>query len=102
MFDCKFIETSACLHHHVGELFQGVVRQIRLRRRQPHRDGGSGPRDGGATHPGSRDGGPARSGPPPLSLAKKTRRFLGGLAARNNQHLALKARSKSCHDLSVL
>ena len=41
-------------------------------------------------------------GPPPISLAKKARRFLGGLAARNNQHLALKARSKSCHDLSVL
>ncbi|CAL8336101.1 unnamed protein product [Lota lota] len=84
MFDCKFIETSACLHHHVGELFQGVVRQIRLRRRGP------------------RDRGPVHSGPPSLSLAKKARRFLGGLAARNNQHLALKARSKSCHDLSVL
>ncbi|CAL8401351.1 unnamed protein product [Arctogadus glacialis] len=96
MFDCKFIETSACLHHHVGELFQGVVRQIRLRRQQPP------PRNGGPVGPGPRDGGPARSGPPPLSLAKKARRFLGGLAARNNQHLALKARSKSCHDLSVL
>nr|2GJS_A Chain A, GTP-binding protein RAD [Homo sapiens]2GJS_B Chain B, GTP-binding protein RAD [Homo sapiens] len=32
VFDCKFIETSAALHHNVQALFEGVVRQIRLRR----------------------------------------------------------------------
>ncbi|KAK7880016.1 hypothetical protein WMY93_033316 [Mugilogobius chulae] len=30
VFDCKFIETSASLQHNVSELFEGVVRQIRL------------------------------------------------------------------------
>ncbi|KAG7278245.1 hypothetical protein CRUP_012741, partial [Coryphaenoides rupestris] len=80
MFDCKFIETSACLQHRVDELFQGVVRQIRLRRREP------------------RGGGRGHLGHAPISLAKKARRFLDRIAARNNQHLALKARSKSCHD----
>uniref|UniRef100_K7FHB3 GTP-binding protein REM 2 n=1 Tax=Pelodiscus sinensis TaxID=13735 RepID=K7FHB3_PELSI len=32
VFDCKFIETSAALQHNVAELFEGVVRQLRLRR----------------------------------------------------------------------
>ncbi|KAM6148221.1 GTP-binding protein REM 1-like [Rhynchocyon petersi] len=33
VFDCKFIETSATLQHNVAELFEGVERQLRLRRR---------------------------------------------------------------------
>ncbi|KFO31500.1 GTP-binding protein REM 1 [Fukomys damarensis] len=33
VFDCKFIETSAALQHNVAELFEGVVRQLRLRRK---------------------------------------------------------------------
>ncbi|MEQ2203734.1 hypothetical protein XENOCAPTIV_002925 [Xenoophorus captivus] len=32
VFDCKFIETSASLHHNVHALFEGIVRQIRLRK----------------------------------------------------------------------
>ncbi|KFV67831.1 GTP-binding protein RAD, partial [Dryobates pubescens] len=32
VFDCKFIETSAALHHNVKDLFEGIVRQIRLRK----------------------------------------------------------------------
>uniref|UniRef100_A0A8C9K6J0 RRAD and GEM like GTPase 1 n=1 Tax=Panthera tigris altaica TaxID=74533 RepID=A0A8C9K6J0_PANTA len=56
VFDCKFIETSATLQHNVAELFEGVVRQLRLRRRDS---------------------------------ARSARR-------------ALKARSKSCHNLAVL
>ncbi|KAG8140978.1 hypothetical protein E2320_003593 [Naja naja] len=32
MMNCKHIETSAALHHNTEELFEGVVRQIRLRR----------------------------------------------------------------------
>ncbi|KAF7664746.1 hypothetical protein LDENG_00167540 [Lucifuga dentata] len=32
VFDCKFIETSASLHHNVQDLFEGIVRQIRLRK----------------------------------------------------------------------
>ncbi|XP_078720285.1 GTP-binding protein GEM-like [Lampetra fluviatilis] len=34
VFDCKFIETSAALQHNVRELYHGVVRQLRLRRRR--------------------------------------------------------------------
>ncbi|NWX80818.1 GEM protein, partial [Alca torda] len=85
VFDCKFIETSAALQHNVAELFEGVVRQIRLRRR----------------------GKEARARPAPgqkrkESLTKRARRFLDRLVARNNSKVALKVRSKSCHDLSVL
>ncbi|KAM9372055.1 GTP-binding protein REM 1 [Phaethornis superciliosus] len=81
VFGCKFTETSAALQHNVAELFEGVVRQIRLRRggREPPR--------------------------PPLggqSLSRRARRFLDRLVARDSNKVALKARSKSCHDLSVL
>ncbi|XP_009891705.1 PREDICTED: GTP-binding protein REM 1 isoform X2 [Charadrius vociferus] len=85
VFDCKFIETSAALQHNVAELFEGVVRQIRLRR----------------------GGKEARMHPNPSqkrkeSLTKRARRFLDRLVARNTCKVALKVRSKSCHDLSVL
>ncbi|NXE12067.1 REM1 protein, partial [Lophotis ruficrista] len=85
VFDCKFIETSAALQHNVAELFEGVVRQIRLRR----------------------GGKEARARPAPgqrrkESLTKRARRFLDRLVARNSSKVALKVRSKSCHDLSVL
>ncbi|XP_004687372.1 PREDICTED: GTP-binding protein REM 1 [Condylura cristata] len=83
VFDCKFIETSATLQHNVAELFEGVVRQLRLRRR-----------DSAAREPpGSR----RRS-----SLGQRARRFLARLTARGAQRQALKARSKSCHNLAVL
>lgn len=85
VFDCKFIETSAALQHNVDELFEGVVRQIRLRQ------------GGKRSHPH----------PPPgqkhkESLASRARHFLDRLVARNSSKVALKVRSKSCHDLSVL
>ncbi|XP_074964617.1 GTP-binding protein REM 1 isoform X2 [Phalacrocorax aristotelis] len=85
VFDCKFIETSAALQHNVDELFEGVVRQIRLRR------GGKEPRAL-----------PAPSQKRKESLTKRARRFLDRLVARNSSKVALKVRSKSCHDLSVL
>uniref|UniRef100_A0A8C0AYU5 RRAD and GEM like GTPase 1 n=1 Tax=Buteo japonicus TaxID=224669 RepID=A0A8C0AYU5_9AVES len=80
VFDCKFIETSAALQHNVAELFEGVVRQIRLRRRA-------------RPLPGQKR---------KESLTKRARRFLDRLVARNSSKGALKVRSKSCHDLSVL
>ncbi|XP_030318933.1 GTP-binding protein REM 1 [Calypte anna] len=85
VFDCKFIETSAALQHNVAELFEGAVRQIRLRR------GAKEP----PTHPlpGQRRG---------ESLTKRARRFLDRLVVRDSTKVTLKARSKSCHDLSVL
>ncbi|XP_032073204.1 GTP-binding protein REM 1 [Thamnophis elegans] len=85
VFDCKFIETSAALQHNVTELFEGVVRQIRLRQ-------------------DSKEANERRMSlyRRKESLSKKVRRFLDRLVARNNQKVALKVRSKSCHDLSVL
>ncbi|XP_053250641.1 GTP-binding protein REM 1 isoform X3 [Podarcis raffonei] len=85
VFDCKFIETSAALQHNVSELFEGVVRQIRLRR-------------------DSKEANERRMSlyKRKESLTKKVRRFLDRLVARNNKKVALKVRSKSCHDLSVL
>ncbi|XP_061641819.1 GTP-binding protein REM 1 [Phyllopteryx taeniolatus] len=80
VFDCKFIETSASLQHNVSELFEGVVRQIRLRR-QRRRSSSRERRE---------------------SLAQKARRFLDRLVSRNNRRVAVKVRSKSCHDLAVL
>nr|XP_048300944.1 GTP-binding protein REM 2 [Myodes glareolus] len=88
---CKHIETSAALHHNTRELFEGAVRQIRLRRGRGH-VGGQRP------EPGSPDG-PA----PPTrreSLTKKAKRFLANLVPRNAKFF--KQRSRSCHDLSVL
>ncbi|NXL63491.1 REM1 protein, partial [Chordeiles acutipennis] len=85
VFDCKFIETSAALQHNVDELFEGVVRQIRLRR--------------GDKESHTR---PAPSQRRKESLTKRARRFLDRLVARNSSKVALKVRSKSCHDLSVL
>ncbi|XP_069099439.1 GTP-binding protein REM 1 [Pleurodeles waltl] len=85
VFDCKFIETSAALHHNVTELFEGIVRQIRLRR------------DSKEANDKRRSIYRRKE-----SLTKKARRFLDKLVARNNRKVALKVRSKSCHDLSVL
>uniref|UniRef100_A0A8C7X3G7 GTP-binding protein n=1 Tax=Oryzias sinensis TaxID=183150 RepID=A0A8C7X3G7_9TELE len=85
VFDCKFIETSASLQHNVAELFEGVVRQIRLRR-----DSSEVTKRRLSTHKHKE------------SLTQKARRFLDRLVARNNQRVAVKVRSKSCHDLAVL
>uniref|UniRef100_A0A8B9CWB8 GTP-binding protein n=1 Tax=Anser brachyrhynchus TaxID=132585 RepID=A0A8B9CWB8_9AVES len=80
-----FIETSAALQHNVAELFEGVVRQLRLRREG---------KEAGAH--------PASVHKRKESLTKRARRFLDRLVARNSSKVALKVRSKSCHDLSVL
>ncbi|XP_061865053.1 GTP-binding protein REM 1 [Colius striatus] len=85
VFDCKFIETSAALQHNVDELFEGVVRQIRLRRA------------GQESHPHPAPGQKRKE-----SLTKRARHFLDRLVAGNSSKVALKVRSKSCHDLSVL
>uniref|UniRef100_A0A8D0BGA4 GTP-binding protein n=1 Tax=Salvator merianae TaxID=96440 RepID=A0A8D0BGA4_SALMN len=84
MLNCKHIETSAALHHNTEELFEGVVRQIRLRRR--HREGDASSVEGAG---GRRE-----------SLTKKAKRFLSSLVPRNGRFF--KQRSKSCNDLSVL
>uniref|UniRef100_A0A672KCE5 GTP-binding protein GEM-like n=2 Tax=Sinocyclocheilus grahami TaxID=75366 RepID=A0A672KCE5_SINGR len=85
VFDCKFIETSASLHHNVHELFEGIVRQIRLRR------------DSKEINERRRSIYKRKE-----SITKTARRFLDRLVAKNNKKMALKVRSKSCHDLAVL
>ncbi|GAA6094039.1 GTP-binding protein REM 1 [Tachysurus ichikawai] len=85
VFDCKFIETSASLNHNVQELFEGIVRQIRLRR------------DSKETNTQRCSVYKRKE-----SITKKARRFLDRLVAMNNKKMALKVRSKSCHDLGVL
>ncbi|XP_072480707.1 GTP-binding protein REM 2 [Notamacropus eugenii] len=98
MLSCKHIETSAALHHNTRELFEGAVRQIRLRRGRA-RAAADGPAEGpeGAAQPQSQP-------PPPSarreSLTKKAKRFLAHLVPRHAKFF--KQRSKSCHDLSVL
>ncbi|XP_075438226.1 GTP-binding protein REM 1 isoform X2 [Ascaphus truei] len=82
--DCKFIETSAVLQHNVRELFEGTVRQIRLRG------------EGADTRPSCRARNQRKE-----SLSKRARRFLDRLVTRNSK-AALRAHSHSCHDLSVL
>ncbi|EFB14910.1 hypothetical protein PANDA_006784, partial [Ailuropoda melanoleuca] len=83
VFDCKFIETSATLQHNVAELFEGVVRQLRLRRRDSAARELSAPRRR-------------------ASLGQRARRLLARLTPRSTRRRALKARSKSCHNLAVL
>lgn len=85
VFDCKFIETSASLNHNVQELFEGIVRQIRLRR------------DNKEINEHRRSIYKRKE-----SITKKAHHFLERLVAKNNKKMASKVRSKSCHDLAVL
>uniref|UniRef100_A0A8C6UIC1 GTP-binding protein n=1 Tax=Neogobius melanostomus TaxID=47308 RepID=A0A8C6UIC1_9GOBI len=88
VFDCKFIETSASLNHNVLELFEGVVRQLRL-----HRD-----TDMNALMLAPLTLTPRRK----QSLTERARRLLERIVSRGNHRVSLRARSKSCHDLAVL
>ncbi|XP_056123769.1 GTP-binding protein GEM [Rhinichthys klamathensis goyatoka] len=85
VFDCKFIETSAAMQHNVWPLFEGIIRQLRLRRDsletltrrcslQKRRE----------------------------SLPEKAKRFINRLVAKKNKQAAFKLKSKSCHDLMSL
>ncbi|XP_006003495.1 GTP-binding protein GEM [Latimeria chalumnae] len=85
VFDCKFIETSAAVQHNVQELFEGIVRQVRLRRDSKEVN------EKRMAYQKRRE-----------SFPKKARRFLDKIVAKNNKNMAYKLRSKSCHDLSVL
>ncbi|XP_053721778.1 GTP-binding protein RAD [Synchiropus splendidus] len=85
VFDCKFIETSASLHHNVQDLFQGIVRQIRLRKDSKEEN--------------ARRMANCRRRE---SISKKAKRFLGRMVARKNKKMAFRQKSKSCHDLTVL
>ncbi|CAJ0944807.1 unnamed protein product, partial [Ranitomeya imitator] len=85
VFDCKFIETSAAVQHNVKELFEGIVRQVRLRRDSKEKN------EKRLAYQKRRE-----------SIPKKARRFWGKIVAKKNKNMAFKLKSKSCHDLSVL
>ncbi|CAI9624056.1 unnamed protein product [Staurois parvus] len=85
VFDCKFIETSAAVQHNVKELFEGIVRQVRLRRDSKEKN------EKRLAFQKRRE-----------SIPKKARRFWGKIVAKKNKNMAFKLKSKSCHDLSVL
>ncbi|XP_078068211.1 GTP-binding protein RAD [Mustelus asterias] len=85
VFNCKFIETSAVLHHNVRDLFEGIIRQVRLRRDSKEAN------DRRLANAKRRE-----------SIGQKAKRFLSRIVARNNKKMAFKQKSKSCHDLSVL
>ncbi|XP_019665653.1 GTP-binding protein GEM isoform X1 [Ailuropoda melanoleuca] len=85
VFDCKFIETSAAVQHNVKELFEGIVRQVRLRRDSKEKN------ERRLAYQKRRE-----------SIPRKARRFWGKIVAKNNKNMAFKLKSKSCHDLSVL
>nr|KAF6326313.1 GTP binding protein overexpressed in skeletal muscle [Pipistrellus kuhlii] len=84
VFDCKFIETSAAVQHNVQELFEGIVRQVRLRRDSKEKN------ERRLALQKRRE-----------SIPRKARRFWGKIVAKNKS-MAFKLKSKSCHDLSVL
>ncbi|XP_061119696.1 GTP-binding protein GEM [Conger conger] len=85
VFDCKFIETSAAMQHNVWNMFNGTVRQLRLRHDSKEANA-------------RREGLNKRR----ESLPKKAKRFLDKIVAKNNKQVAFRLRSKSCHDLFVL
>uniref|UniRef100_A0A8C1SGV4 GTP-binding protein n=1 Tax=Cyprinus carpio TaxID=7962 RepID=A0A8C1SGV4_CYPCA len=82
VYDCKFIETSAAMQHNVWPLFEGIIRQLRLRR------------DSTETLTRSFSLQKRRE-----SLPKKAKRFINRMVAKKNKQAAVKLKSKSCHDL---
>ncbi|XP_056331611.1 GTP-binding protein GEM [Danio aesculapii] len=85
VFDCKFIETSAAMQHNVWPLFEGIIRQLRLRR------------DSMETLSRRSSLQKRRE-----SLPKKAKRFINRMVAKKNKQAAFKLKSKSCHDLMSL
>ncbi|KTG44121.1 hypothetical protein cypCar_00007564 [Cyprinus carpio] len=85
VFDCKFIETSAAMQHNVWPLFEGIIRQLRLRR--------------DSTENLTRRGSLQKRRE---SLPKKAKRFISRMVAKKNKQAAFKLKSKSCHDLMSL
>uniref|UniRef100_A0A8C2I7F4 GTP-binding protein n=1 Tax=Cyprinus carpio TaxID=7962 RepID=A0A8C2I7F4_CYPCA len=85
VFDCKFIETSAAMQHNVWPLFEGIIRQLRLRR--------------DSTENLTRRGSFQKRRE---SLPKKAKRFISRMVAKKNKQAAFKLKSKSCHDLMSL
>ncbi|TRY84554.1 hypothetical protein DNTS_001305 [Danionella cerebrum] len=86
VFDCKFIETSAAMQHNVWPLFEGIVRQLRLRR--------------DARETLSRRSSLLQQRRE--SLPKKAKRFIHRMVAKKNKQAAFTLKSKSCHDLMSL
>ncbi|ETE65334.1 GTP-binding protein GEM, partial [Ophiophagus hannah] len=79
------VSVSAAVQHNVRELFEGIVRQVRLRRDSREKN------EKRLAYQKRKE-----------TIPKKARRFWGKIVARKNKNMAFKLKSKSCHDLSVL
>lgn len=73
------------MQHNVWPLFDGIIRQLRLRR-----DSVESTNTRHSSHKRRE------------SLPKKAKRFIDKMVAKKNKQAALKIKSRSCHDLSVL
>ncbi|XP_066289832.1 GTP-binding protein REM 1-like [Branchiostoma lanceolatum] len=98
--DCKFIETSATFNHNVDELFEGSVRQLRLRteaRRLANQQRRLRNRIRSARRAEPRRAEPERE----KSYFERFVEFLERLVSSKKDRVA-RMKAKSCHNLSVL
>ena len=111
LFDCKLIETSASLCHHVDKLFDGVVRQVRLRRDRRHSEEEMETASGGSADSGKgsptreRARSPTKKTARRQSMLKRARGAIGRLLRRKSGDEptpGYRSRSKSCHVMEVL
>lgn len=111
-YDCKYIETSVGINHHVDELLVGVLTQIRLKLENPERSRdlfrkrsnskrninrrNRSPASGtGTPTTGSAQNSPKKYRGSRTSASLKVRNLLGKVWARDSK-------SKSCENLHVL
>ncbi|XP_070536641.1 GTP-binding protein RAD-like [Ptychodera flava] len=94
-FNCKFIETSASLGHNIDTLFEGVVRQIRLRAHKSEEM-----QTKAKDSPQKRRNSKRRRS----SVFKRARGLLGRFFGKRNSDPSpsYRSRSKSCHNLEIL
>ncbi|XP_006814914.2 GTP-binding protein GEM-like [Saccoglossus kowalevskii] len=94
-FNCKFIETSASLGHNIDEVFEGVVRQIRLRTQKSDELAGK-----SKESPQKRRNSKRRRS----SVLKRARGLIGRFFGKRHSDPSpsYRSRSKSCHNLEIL
>ncbi|XP_035669368.1 ras-related protein Rap-2c-like isoform X2 [Branchiostoma floridae] len=87
VMECKFIETSTTIRHNIDELFEGVVRQIRLRSNVEERDSELMQKMASSERRGSK------------GILGKAKNLLTSMLPKKRRNRLV---SSSCNDLSVL
>ncbi|KAI8500719.1 hypothetical protein Bbelb_215370 [Branchiostoma belcheri] len=87
VMECKFIETSTTIRHNIDELFEGVVRQIRLRSNVEERDSELMQKMTSSERRGSK------------GILGKAKNLLTSMLPKKRRNRLV---SSSCNDLSVL